>query len=62
MRYEFNVYEAELEGRSFWVAESKELKGCVGQGKTREEALCELEANEYIWLTTAKEYGIKIPK
>lgn len=61
MLYEFTVYQMEAEKHIFWVAESRLLKGCVGQGETSDEAIAELEANETIWLETAKEYRIPIP-
>ena len=61
MLYEFNVYQMEVDDHIFWVAESKALKGCVGQGETSEEAIKELEGNEKEWLDTAKEFGISIP-
>lgn len=62
MKYEFSVYQMEVENHLFWVAESKALKGCVGQGDTQEEALSELTDNEIEWLESAKKYGIPIPK
>lgn len=62
MKYGFSVYKAEAEERAFWIAESKDLKGCTGQGETLEEALEELVVNEKEWLITAKEYGIEIPE
>ena len=34
MRYGFNVYQMKVEDHVFWIAESKDLKGCVGQGDT----------------------------
>lgn len=61
MLYEFNVYQAEVEDHIFWVAESKSLKGCVGQGETSSEAIQELEENEKEWINTAKEFNIPIP-
>lgn len=61
MLYEFNVYQMEIEDHLFWVADSKFLKGCTGQGETSEEAIAELEVNEKEWLETAKEFGIPIP-
>lgn len=61
MLYEFNVYQMEVDDHIFWVAESKALKGCVGQGESSEEAIKELEENEKEWLDTAKEFGISIP-
>lgn len=62
MRYEANVYQMIVEEHVFWVAESKVLKGCVGQGDTAEEAISELEVNENEWIQTAKEYDIPIPE
>ncbi len=50
-----------VEGHAFWVAESKALKGCVGQGETSQEAIEELEQNEKEWLSAAAEVGIPIP-
>lgn len=61
MKYEFSVYQMEVEGHTFWVAESKSLKGCVGQGETSESAILELEENEKEWLNTAHDFGIPIP-
>lgn len=61
MLYEFNVYQTDVENHVFWIAESKVLKGCVGQGETSDAAIKELEENEQEWLKTAKEFNIKIP-
>ena len=61
MKYEANIYQMIVESHTFWVAESKVLKGCVGQGETSAEAITELEANEDEWIETAKEVGIPVP-
>lgn len=61
MFYEFNVYQMQVEDHVFWVAESRSLKGCVGQGDSADEAIKELSANEIEWINTAKEYRIAIP-
>jgi len=61
MLYEANFYQMDVEGHVFWVAESKALKGCAGQGETFAEAAEELEINEKEWIVTAKEFGIPIP-
>lgn len=61
MLYEFSVYQMKVEEHLFWVAESKTLNGCVGQGETSDEAIQELEENEREWLDTAKEFDIPIP-
>lgn len=62
MKYGFNVYQTQVEDHVFWVAESKDLKGCVGQGETLDEAIAELQLNEEEWLDTAIECGIPIPE
>lgn len=61
MKYEANIYQMTVENHTFWVAESKELKGCVGQGETSEEAISELEHNENEWIETAIQVGIPVP-
>lgn len=60
--YKFRVYKTQVESHAFFVAESTCLKGCVGQGNTFDEAIRELEENEAVWLETAKECGIEIPR
>lgn len=62
MKYGFKVYMMDVEDHQFWVAESKELKGCLGQGDTIDEALAELAANEEEWLKTAAELNMRIPE
>ena len=61
MKYDFSTYQMEVEGHRFWVAESKTLNGCVGQGDDVASAIQELEENEITWLDTAKEFRIPIP-
>lgn len=62
MEYEFKVYQMHVDEHDFWVAESRALKGCVGQGDTADDAIQELKSNEQEWLSTAKEFGIPIPE
>lgn len=62
MKYGFTVEMIESEGRKFWVAKSKDLEYCVGQGDTCDEAIKELEQNELVWLEMAEEDGEKIPE
>ncbi len=62
MKYGFNVYKTKVEEHVFWIAESKDLKGCVGQGETPDEAIQELKFNEEEWLDAAVEYGVCIPE
>ena len=59
--YPFEVFQTEAEGHIFWIAKSTFLKGCVGQGDEKEEAISELAENEKIWSETAAEIGMKIP-
>lgn len=61
MKYDFKVYKINTNGKILWFAESTELKYCAGQGKTSEEAIKELEANEKEWLEMVKEDGKEIP-
>ncbi len=61
MKYSFKVYQMQVEEHIFWVAESKSLKGCVGQGDSCDLAISELEQNELEWIEAAIEYGIPIP-
>lgn len=63
MIYDYAVEKIsnEKSGSEFYIAMSKSLRGCVGQGATTEEAIAELEENEKVWLDTAIEYGIPIP-
>lgn len=62
MNYGFVLQKMKVEEHIFWVAKSNDLKGCVGQGDTPEEAIEELSKNECEWLETAKENGIRIPE
>ena len=43
IKYPFKVFQTEVEGRVFWIANSSYLKGCVGQGDDISEALSEFE-------------------
>lgn len=63
MIYNYTVEKMrnERSGSEFFVAMSKSLRGCVGQGATSTEAIAELEENERVWLETAKEFGVPIP-
>ncbi len=62
MKYEANIYQMKVDEHTFWVAESRVLKGCVGQGDTSDDAIKELEQNEEEWLETAAEMDIPIPQ
>ena len=62
MKYNFSAYQQQVDDHIFWVAKSTQLKGCVGQGESCEEAIRELQCNEDEWLQTASEYNIRTPE
>lgn len=62
MNYPYDVYRAQVETHAFWVAKSKVLNGCVGQGDSIEDAVEELQINEIAWIESAKEIGLSIPE
>ena len=59
--YEVEKISNDKTGSEFYVAISKSLRGCVGQGVTAEEAIAELEENERVWLETANVFCVPIP-
>ena len=61
MEYGFVIKLVDYDGEKAWIAESTDLKGCVGQGNTIEAAIEELADNEKLWLDIARERGIEIP-
>ncbi|MDX2254655.1 MAG: toxin-antitoxin system HicB family antitoxin [Pseudanabaenaceae cyanobacterium bins.39] len=44
-----------------YVAEIKDLKGCLTQGETIEEAATNINEARELWIETAYEYGDEIP-
>ena len=62
MKYSFSISQVENDGEILWVAESQELKNCLGVGETQDEALAELAENEVLWLEMAKENNFPIPE
>jgi antitoxin HicB len=58
-KYPFVIYPASEGG---YVAEIPALKGCLAQGETLGETLDELAVVSDLWLETAKEAGIKLPR
>lgn len=57
-KYPVTLYPA-LEGG--YVAEIKDLPGCVTQGETAEESMAEVEDARVLWIETAYEHGDDIP-
>jgi predicted RNase H-like HicB family nuclease len=45
-----------------YVAEVPELPGCSAHGKSREEALEQINQAIQLWVETAKEFGDPIPE
>jgi predicted RNase H-like HicB family nuclease len=44
------------------VVKVPELAGCMAHGKTRPEAIRQAEAAIRLWIKTAKEDGVEIPR
>ena len=60
LKYEVIIYWS-AEDNAF-IAEVPELPGCAADGKTRREALKNVEAVIQEWIETAKELGRPIPQ
>ncbi|MGR3318225.1 MAG: type II toxin-antitoxin system HicB family antitoxin [Candidatus Anammoxibacter sp.] len=45
-----------------FIARVPNLPGCTAHGSTEEEALCEVEIAEELWLKVAKEDNMEIPE
>jgi predicted RNase H-like HicB family nuclease len=60
--YPLRIYLDHDDGEENWVAEYPDLPGCIGVGKTKEEALAEAEINKSLWLEAAMDNGEKIPE
>lgn len=61
MLYPFDLSMVKNGSKTIWIAKSVSLKGCVWQGDTSREAIRELEENERVWISVAKEERIPIP-
>lgn len=59
---EYSVFIQYDNNDKIYIASIPELKGCMAHGKTKEEALRELEIACDLWIETAKEVGKEIPK
>ncbi len=49
------------DGDAGWVAEVKELRGCIAQGRSREELLDNIDRAMEAWIDDALEAGDPIP-
>ena len=45
-----------------WLAEMPELKGCISDGETQQEALTNAQEAIRDWIASAEEMGWKVPK
>lgn len=50
------------ETEQIYIASIPELQGCMAHGRTQEEAFKEVNIVRDMWIETAKEEGIPIPK
>ena len=55
------VWSASEDGDSGWVAEVKELEGCIAQGRTRDELFENIERAMAAWIDDALEAGDPVP-
>ena len=56
------VWSESEDGDSGWVAEVKELRGCIAQGRSREELLENIDRAMEAWIDDALEAGDAIPE
>lgn len=61
IKYPFTTTKEQVKEHTFFVAKSKVLKGCIGQGDTLDEAIIELAENEAFLLEFAEEFELQIP-
>lgn len=55
------VWSESDDGDAGWVAEVKELRGCIAQGRSRDELLENIDRAIEAWLADAIEGGDPIP-
>jgi predicted RNase H-like HicB family nuclease len=58
--YHINIFYSEEDGG--YIADIPDLKYCSAFGKTRQEALREVEIAREVWLETARQEGKPIPR
>ena len=58
--YHINIFYSEEDGG--YIADIPDLKYCSAFGKSRQEALVEVEIAKELWLETARKEGKPIPK
>lgn len=60
--YTMSLRPLDSEDGRGWIAEIQELRGCMSDGPTPEEAIANLMEAKEVWLTTAIEEGMFIPE
>ena len=58
-KYEIIIYWSEIDNA--YIAEVPELSGCMADGKTYAEALCNVETIIDEWIETSRTLGRSIP-
>ena len=61
LKYSVKLAPISEEDGGGWVAEIPELKGCMSDGETPEEALKNVEEAKIAWMSTALKRGQTIP-
>ncbi|HSK73852.1 MAG TPA: type II toxin-antitoxin system HicB family antitoxin [Pyrinomonadaceae bacterium] len=59
-KHQVAVYYSEED--EIFIAEATDLPGCMAHGKTRAEALENIDDAIELWLETAEEFGDEIPE
>lgn len=60
MKYEIILYWSEDDNA--YIAEVPELSGCMADGPTAAEALCNVELIAQEWIETARDLGRPVPE
>jgi predicted RNase H-like HicB family nuclease len=58
--YAVRIWWSEEDG--YYLAQIEELEGCLTHGRTREEALREVQVSAAAWLEFARDHGWPIPE
>jgi predicted RNase H-like HicB family nuclease len=61
LKYSVKLVPISEEDGGGWLAEIPELKGCMSDGETPEEALKNIEEAKIAWMSTALKRGQSIP-
>ncbi|MBI5592585.1 MAG: type II toxin-antitoxin system HicB family antitoxin [Deltaproteobacteria bacterium] len=59
-RYEILIYWSKED--EVFIAEARELPGCMAHGDTEESALQNIKEAIHLWIDTAREFGDLVPE